>query len=235
MPAPHAPARREGGRPSARAPRPRAIVAVEAVAFAVFAALAAALVWRVAACLDGVGPLVTGLVAATLGYLAADVATGTVHWFCDRFFEEDTPVIGRLLIFPFRDHHRDPRAMTRHGFLELTGNSCLATAPAVGATLAWPAGLFVDAFVAAFALAAFATNLLHRWAHAATAPWLVARLQARGLVLAPAAHAVHHALPSRGAYCVTSGWANRWLDRFGVFERLEQVLSALGLPAARAA
>jgi hypothetical protein len=32
---------------------------------------------------------------------------------------------------------------------------------------------------------------------------------------------------------VTSGWANRWMDGWGVFSRLERVLVALGVPATR--
>ena len=66
---------------------------------------------------------------AAVGYVAADLASGLLHWFCDRFFEEDSPLIGAVLIHPFREHHRDPLAMTHHGFLELTGNTCLGLAP----------------------------------------------------------------------------------------------------------
>jgi len=216
------------------APRPRAIVAVEAVSLAVFAALVAALAARVAARLDGPAAWLTLAVAVPLGYLFADFASGLAHWFCDTFFEEDTPVVGRLLIYPFRDHHRDPRAMTRHDFLELTGNSCLGMVPVHAGALTWAPGLFVEAWLLVFGLALFATNLFHRWAHAARAPRAVLWLQARGLVLAPGPHAVHHTPPNRAAYCVTSGWANRWTDRFGVFERLERALVALGVPATKA-
>lgn len=38
--------------------------------------------------------------ALLLGYLAADILSGTVHWFCDTFFSEDTPLIGQVLIRP---------------------------------------------------------------------------------------------------------------------------------------
>ena len=40
-----------------------------------------------------------------VGYLLADLLSGTVHWFCDSFFAPDTPLIGRSIIHPFRDHH----------------------------------------------------------------------------------------------------------------------------------
>jgi len=178
--------------------------------------------------------VILAAVAVPLGYLFADFASGLAHWFCDTFFEEDTPVVGRLLIYPFRDHHRDPRAMTRHDVLELTGNSCLGMVPVHAGALTWAPGLFVEAWLLVFGLALFATNLFHRWAHAARAPRAVLWLQARGLVLAPGPHAVHHTPPNRAAYCVTSGWANRWTDRFGVFERLERALVALGVPATKA-
>ena len=213
------------------APRPRAVVAIEAVAslaFFVLIALLAARVW------DGARGVTAWLVlapAALLGYFLADVATGLVHWFCDRFFEEHTPVVGRLVIFPFRDHHRDPRAMTRHGFLELTGNSCLAISPVLAAALGVRLGLFLDGALLVFTLAVVGTNLFHGWAHAERAPRLAAWLQSRGLVLAPTVHDVHHAHGGRGAYCVTNGWANRWLDGLRVFERLEAGLVALGVPA----
>jgi plasmanylethanolamine desaturase len=219
---------------SAQQPRSRAVAAIEAVACAVFLALVAALAARVA---DGAAGAPAWLVlapASLLGYFAADVASGVVHWFCDRFFEEDTPVIGRLLIFPFRDHHRDPRAMTRHGLLELTGNSCLAISPLLAAALAVPLGRFADATLVVLALAVVATNLFHGWAHAERAPRGVAWLQARGLVLSPARHAAHHTGANRTAYCVASGWANRWLDRLGVFARLEAMLVTMGVPATRA-
>jgi ubiquitin-conjugating enzyme E2 variant len=220
---------------AADAPRPRAVVAIEAAACAAFLALLAPLAARVWDAAPGGAARVLLIPAALLGYLAADLASGVVHWFCDRFLEEDTPVVGRLLIFPFRDHHRDPRAMTRHGLLELCGNSCLAVSPVLAGALAATPGPFLDGALLAFALAVVATNLLHGWAHAERPPGPVAWLQARRLVLAPAAHAAHHARGGRGAYCVTSGWANRWLDRLRVFERLEAGLVALGVPPTRAA
>ncbi len=36
---------------------------------------------------------VIGVVAFFVGYLLADLLTGTVHWFCDTFFSENAPFI----------------------------------------------------------------------------------------------------------------------------------------------
>lgn len=54
------------------------------------------------------------VVAAVLaGILACDFAAGAVHWACDTFFSPGTPVLGPAIIASFREHHRDPLAMTR--------------------------------------------------------------------------------------------------------------------------
>jgi hypothetical protein len=166
------------------------------------------------------------------GYLLADFLTGFVHWFCDTFFDETTPIIGPGLIAPFREHHRDPLLMTRHGFLELTGSSFRAFAPLL-ALYVWlgdwmPAT--ANAFAFALATGAVATNLLHRWAHDPAPPAVARLLQRAGLVLTPDRHSRHHEPPYAAAYCVTSGWLNPVCERLKVWTRAEAAFTALGLP-----
>jgi ubiquitin-conjugating enzyme E2 variant len=175
-------------------------------------------------------------VGVVLGYLAADFFSGIVHWFCDTFFEEDTPLVGRMLIEPFREHHRDALAMTRHGLAEIAGNSCLAIAPLLAVVVflapvatGAPLSLVAHTALLAFAVGAVITNQFHKWAHLPVAPRGVARLQRAGLVLRPAHHARHHRTQAE-AYCVATGWVNPVLDRIGFFPLAERGLSALGLP-----
>lgn len=92
---------------------------IEAVALTLFSLLIAALVWNLSMKRTGVWIPVSG---AILGGLAADLVSGVVHWFCDNFFREDSLLVGRMLIRPFREHHRNPLGMTSHCFLELMGN-----------------------------------------------------------------------------------------------------------------
>jgi ubiquitin-conjugating enzyme E2 variant len=216
------------------ADRSAALAAVELLALVACAAGFAVLILRGIRSFDGIASGLIAVAAAFLGYLAADVATGLVHWFCDRFFEEHTPIVGPLLIQPFREHHRDPKAMTHHGALELCGNSALALAPVLAAAAVCRLGAFVDAAMVAFGAAALAANLFHCWAHAEHVPWVVAHLQSAHIILSPRGHARHHAGGHDAAYCVTSGWANRIVDRFAVFAHLERALVRLGLPATKA-
>lgn len=174
----------------------------------------------------------TVLLAMVTGYLLADLLTGFVHWFCDTFFDEATPVVGPGLIAPFREHHRDPMLMTRHGFLELTGSSFRGLAPLL-ALFVWQGGVLtapVNAFVLALAAGAVATNLLHRWAHDPSPPAAARILQRMGIVLTPGRHARHHQPPYATAYCVTSGWMNPLCERLKLWTRAEAVFAALGLP-----
>jgi Lipid desaturase domain len=173
--------------------RPSALVLVELFSVIAFTVLLAPLFLRLVAAITTPAAALVAAAGALIGYVAADVASGLVHWFCDRFLDEDTPLVGLLVIVPFREHHRDPRAMTRHGFLELSGNSCLAVAPLLALAWAAPLSLGADAAIAVFALAVLVTNLAHGWAHADHAPTLVRRLQGWGVLLRPADHQAHHA------------------------------------------
>ena len=167
-----------------------------------------------------------------LGYLLADLAAGVMHWLCDTFFREETPVIGRAFIHPFREHHRDPLAMTRHGFLEVNGSNCLALVPLLLALWMFAdvrsdGSIFLHVTTFAFALATFATNQFHKWAHVAAPPPAVRWLQEHRLILSPVHHLQHHTPPYRQAFCVTAGLLDPMLDRLRVFARVEAAVRRL--------
>jgi len=176
------------------------------------------------------------LPAFVVGYLVADFLAGSVHWLADRYFDPTTPVLGPMLIAPFREHHVDSMSIGRHDFFEVSGNNALVSIPLVLALFALPAPTgFGSTFVALFGLslsaALVATNQFHGWAHAAHPPRLVRRLHRWGLILTPERHALHHTAAHDRAYCVTSGWLNPLLDRVHFFERIEKAID--GSPPGR--
>jgi hypothetical protein len=215
------------------ATRTRTTGAVDLMAIAAVTAALAILAVRLWRDLhDTPSSAVSVVLMLAAGYLLADLFTGFVHWFCDTFFDETTPIIGPGLIAPFREHHRDPLQMTRHGFLELTGSSFRGLAPLLGlyVWLGSEMPAFANAFLLALAAGAVGTNLLHRWAHDPAPPAIARLLQRAGLILTPDRHARHHAPPYAAAYCVTSGWMNPLCERLQLWTRVEAAFVALGIP-----
>jgi plasmanylethanolamine desaturase len=212
------------GRPSTpgRAPLARGL---ECAGIATFAVLWSWLVLELAP-RAARAPWQTGL-AVVLAYLAADLVGGLVHWAVDTWGSPDVPIVGPAMIGPFREHHLDPLALTRHDFVETNGNSALITWPLLALAL-WlvrgrdGAGSYLIAtFLTALACWVLLTNQFHKWAHVASPPRVVALLQRLRLILPPAHHARHHSERVESHYCITIGLMNELLARSGLLQVLE--------------
>lgn len=209
-------------------PAHRAVEVAAIVGFAAVAALAALRLGAHATAADGLRLLA----AAGLGLLAADLASGIVHWACDTWGSINTPLLGRAFLRPFREHHVDALAITRHDFIETNGNNCLVALPVTALALLpplgaeAPGGTFLAAFLLSLGLATMATNQIHKWAHQAAPPRLVATLQRWRLLLPAAHHAAHHRPPYATDYCITLGWLDAPLRAIDFFGRLERAIAA---------
>ena len=186
---------------------------LEYAAIGAFALLAGWSLWRLAAASGLYFPAVLAL-AAPCGWLAADLLSGVLHWALDTCGSVTTPVVGKAFIRPFREHHVDPQAMTRHDFVETNGASCLACLPILAATSLLPFEgiplLLVQGILLCTALGALATNQCHKWAHMdeAATPAAVRWAQRAGLVLRREHHTLHHTPPFDTHFCTSSGWLN---------------------------
>ncbi len=172
------------------------------------------------------------LTAALLAYLAADLVSGLVHWAADTWGSPDLPIVGPAVLRPFREHHRDPLAITRHDFVETNGNNCLISLPALGLAL-WLApgeggsgSLFLSSFLGTLVLWVLLTNQFHKWAHLPSPPPFLAALQRWHLILPPAHHQLHHTRPFNSHYCITTGWLNWPLNWARFFPLLEWCITA---------
>jgi hypothetical protein len=204
-------------------------LAFQALSLLLFVALESRLVLRALQGITDVGDALLAVLALALAFLVSDLVSGLVHWWCDTFFAEDTPILGSALIQPFREHHRDPLAITRHGFFERNHANILAVLP----ILVWDvltdasaaggrAAVFATAFLAGFGLAMAMTNQIHAWAHSPRVPRVVRQLQRAGLLLRPRHHVRHHR--DGLAYCITGGWLDAPLERARIFEKLERTV-----------
>lgn len=174
------------------------------------------------------------LASLPLGYYLADLLSGLIHWVCDSFGNEHTPLWGPLLVGPFRRHHRDPLQITRISLLENLGASALAGlavlwlwSPSAAADL--PARLWQWTTLAMIVFAVL-SNLFHRWSHLPVAcrPAWMRWAQRHRLLLCSREHAQHHRRPHRVNYCILSGWANPLSNRLP-WARIEAGLARLGI------
>ena len=172
--------------------------------------------------------------ALAAGVVAADFASGIVHWTADTWGRESLPVLGVRFLRPFRIHHVNPDDLCERDFVDCNGDGALLVCPVLLGS--WLVPLESDllgaasVFTAAFGAATLPTNQVHQWAHLPVPPRAIAWLQRRGLLLSRAAHQRHHAAPYTASYCISTGWCNRALDRLGFFRAAERLLSrATGL------
>ena len=170
---------------------------------------------------------------ALLGYLAADFASGFVHWLGDTYGSEETPVLGEGFIKPFRDHHVTPKGICEHDFVEVNGNNSIVLAlfmvpvALIVTDPTAPFQFFVLVTSVFFTLGIFMTNQFHKWSHMDDPPAYIRRLQDWKLVLGRKHHDVHHTAPYDTYYCITCGWLNPVLNRIQFFETIERVLRRL--------
>jgi ubiquitin-conjugating enzyme E2 variant len=165
--------------------------------------------------------------------LAADLASGLVHWTADTWFSERMPVIGRRFLHPFRVHHVNPADFLRRDVIDCNGDVATANIPLLVAALLLPATVAGEALplaLVSFAAVSLPTNQVHQWAHMPSPPRAVRWLQRRGIILSAEAHARHHQEPYVANYCIATGWCNRSLTAIGFFPACERLVTwATGL------
>ena len=155
-------------------------------------------------------------------WIAADVATGIVHWWEDRYGDPAWPIVGKFVVEPNIVHHEDRLAFLRGGYWERNWTTIL---PSAGiAVLASACGAWWLATVALFATQA---NEIHGWAHQkCSRP--IRGLQLLGILHSPEQHAVHHTRPFDRHFCVMTDFANPVLEATGFWETAENFVALFG-------
>ncbi len=175
--------------------------------------------------------------AVPCALLLGDFFTGLVHWFCDTYGSENTPVLGRSIILHFRLHHVNPLSIREHGLVATNGNSAIlgvvVITIALGITITWGKesvllawGMAVMTFASVVAGAA---NQVHKWAHSEDNGPVIRFLQKHSLLLNAKHHEEHHVYPHDRNYCISLGWMDWPLEKIDFWRRSERLLLRLGV------
>ena len=98
-----------------------------------------------------------------IAVLLADLITGVFHWWEDTYGDPNWKIIGKLIIVPNINHHRDPMLFTRDNFWNRNYQTIIP-AFIVSSTVLWFGGPWWLAL--AFTIAGFG-NEVHVWSHKA--------------------------------------------------------------------
>lgn len=202
---------------------------LECLGLVLFFIMVAVIAWRIAFSIVDLWFLF--IPAAILGWIFSDFIGGVVHWAGDTWGSIDIPLLGPALIRPFREHHVDPLAITRHDFIETNAACALAGNPILFACLFLDVGKeykvtsFVCFFVFFLTVFVLFTNQIHKWSHTPNPNLFLKILQATHIFLNPKHHNIHHTAPFNKYYCITTGWMNPILTYFQFFPRLERVIT----------
>lgn|SRR3990167_655292 len=129
-------------------------------------------------------------VAIITSMFVADFLGGVVHWACDTWGSPTSKYFG-VFIRSFREHHIDPKAMTKHDFIEVSADSCIIPLPFLIAVTFWRVddAYLIELFILHCTIwttfFVMMTNQIHKWAHISSysRPSIVAFLQKTGVIL----------------------------------------------------
>lgn len=173
------------------------------------------------------------VLAIVAGILVADFSSGFVHWAADTWGSISIPIVGKAFIRPFREHHVDPTAITRHDLIETNGDNCLLTLPGLCymsyryLTLdqeTIQASYGTDCFLFTLAVFVTLTNQIHKWSHTYFGlPFWVQKLQDWHIILPQKHHRIHH-VSHDNYFCITTGWLNYPLEVIRFWACLEWII-----------
>ncbi len=161
--------------------------------------------------------------------IITDLITGVLHFWADRYGNENVPFFGKRFIKFNNDHHENPRQILEKNYFELTYQSWIIAAIIIG-ILKMTFGFFSIEFTLALAYGAHA-NLFHQWSHRTRKEngKLITLLQDKRILQSRKHHGWHHGAPYDVNYCILTDHLNPVLHRIRFWETIIAFFGFFGI------
>jgi len=169
------------------------------------------------------------IIQMIIGFLLADLLTGTVHWFEDSYlgYCNDLPILGTIA----KDnelHHYFPRSILAYSYLEHLTIAMPMTLTAIGLLFVSNRSAFKKYFVCILTFTFFSSiaNIMHRFSHMRDCETnsVLKNIQKTGLFCSHDHHSIHHTSHKNEKYCVISEYSNHVLDNVHFWIFLEYLI-----------
>jgi plasmanylethanolamine desaturase len=166
--------------------------------------------------------------------IIADFLTGFFHWLEDTYGVPNMPFVGKAIIEPNIDHHRNPSLIGSMGsFLNRNYQTVLIAMGVCG--LLYVVGLFRWEVLLTLAISSFG-NEVHSWNHRPHNKnnVVVRFLSDSGLIQSRLQHNRHHKAPYDKNFCVLTNFTNSVLEIINFWKGLEwTILKVFKIPVKR--
>lgn len=159
-------------------------------------------------------------------WLLADLITGLVHWWQDAYGNPTWPVLGKYVVAPNLNHHKNPRGMLKDNYWDRVKASVVGAAILI--SIFWVCGWHSWRMIVCLV---FTTqgNHIHFMAHRTNKEngRLIMFLQKLGLFQSRKMHGWHHRAPYDTNFFILTDFLNPVFNKIKFFERLEWLVSKL--------
>lgn len=173
----------------------------------------------------GIVAMAQGILLFLVSFVLADFGSGVLHWSVDNYGNGRTPIMGNI-IAAFQGHHSAPWTITERGFCNNVYKLCIPFGIVPMTLINYIAGPKVTLFMTFFCVFEILSQEFHKWSHMTKGqcPKWVNWLQDSGMTIGRRPHALHHLAPYEGNYCIISGFCNNFLDKSGLWRRMEHFI-----------
>ncbi len=153
-------------------------------------------------------------------WVLADFFTGIIHWWEDTYGNPSWPIIGKHIIKPNLDHHRNPRLLLKGSYWNRINTSVYAACVII--LLCWLCGWHSWRMIVCV-LFCSQGNEIHAMGHRSDAEngSIICFLQRMGIIQRRKTHGWHHKAPYDTNFCVMTEFVNPLLNVLGFWNGLE--------------